>query len=125
MEKLPAAASKETAVAEGIPAVLDMKADKCLCIANCRCADLHGAALTNLHMRFPWARSKLLLMTGETVNYESLRERGLVPRKLPGGIKILGSGELMKKVKIEAHAFSEGAKQKLDANKIQYQVIQA
>lgn len=62
---------------------------------------------------------------GETVNYESLRERGLVPRKLPGGIKILGSGELVKKVKIEAHAFSEGAKQKLDANKIQYQVIQA
>jgi large subunit ribosomal protein L15 len=50
---------------------------------------------------------------GETVNMETLREKGLIPRRLPGGIKILANGELNKKVKIEAHHFSLTAEQKL------------
>ncbi|HEX2583151.1 MAG TPA: 50S ribosomal protein L15 [Chlamydiales bacterium] len=57
---------------------------------------------------------------GETVNLETLREKGLIPRRTPGGIKILAVGELTKKVKIEAHSFSESAKQKLDAQSISY-----
>lgn len=51
---------------------------------------------------------------GEVVNYESLRARGLVPRNIPGGIKILGQGELKKKVTIEAHRFSKTAREKLE-----------
>lgn len=51
---------------------------------------------------------------GETVNYESLRARGLSPRNIPGGIKILGQGELKKKVTIEAHRFSKSAREKLE-----------
>jgi len=50
---------------------------------------------------------------GETVSQETLRERGLIPRRIPGGIKILSNGELSKKVKIEAHHYSEAAEQKL------------
>jgi large subunit ribosomal protein L15 len=50
---------------------------------------------------------------GETVNAETLREKGLIPRKVPGGIKILANGELTKKVKIEAHHISAAAEQKL------------
>ena len=46
---------------------------------------------------------------GDTVNVSTLREKGLIPRKLPGGIKILSNGELTKKVTIEAHGFSAGA----------------
>ncbi len=60
---------------------------------------------------------------GETVNMETLREKGLIPRKLPGGIKILAVGNLTKKVKIEAHGFSESAKQKLDEKSISYTVL--
>lgn len=50
---------------------------------------------------------------GETVTQETLREKGLIPRRTPGGIKILANGELTKKVKIEAHHYSEAAEQKL------------
>lgn len=60
---------------------------------------------------------------GEVVNFETLRQKGLAPRELPGGIKILGQGELSKKVTIEAHRFSQSAKEKLDANKIAYKQL--
>src|SRR3990167_8552438 len=46
---------------------------------------------------------------GETVNVATLRAKGLIPRRLPGGIKILANGELTKKVILEAHAFSGAA----------------
>ena len=60
---------------------------------------------------------------GETVNLASLREKGLVARRLPGGIKILANGDLTKKVKIEAHAFSEAAIEKLQSKGISYTVV--
>lgn len=50
---------------------------------------------------------------GEKVNLVTLREKGLIPRRVPGGLKILANGELTKKVKIEAHSYSEAAAQKL------------
>lgn len=60
---------------------------------------------------------------GETVNAVTLREKGLVPRRIPGGIKILANGELTKKVKIEANRFSEAAEQKLKDKGIVYTVV--
>jgi len=60
---------------------------------------------------------------GETVNVSTLREKGLIPRKLPGGIKILSNGELTRKVTIEAHRFSSGAVKKLEAQSIPYTVV--
>lgn len=61
---------------------------------------------------------------GEVVNLENLREKGLIPRRqLPGGIKILGQGELKKKVTVEAHYFSQSAKDKLEKNSISYKEI--
>jgi large subunit ribosomal protein L15 len=62
---------------------------------------------------------------GETANLETFRQKGMIPRRLPGGVKILATGELTKKVKIEAHAFTAGAREKLDAKSISYQVIKA
>ncbi len=50
---------------------------------------------------------------GETVNRETLREKGLIPRRVPGGIKILANGALTKKITIQAHRYSEAAEQKL------------
>lgn len=61
---------------------------------------------------------------GEVVNYETLRKKGLAPRVIPGGIKILGQGQLTKKVTIEAHRFSASAKEKLEKNGISFKEIQ-
>jgi large subunit ribosomal protein L15 len=59
---------------------------------------------------------------GEVVNLESLRQHGYI-KGTSHGIKILGNGELTKKVKIEAKAFSDGAKQKLQQANIEYAVV--
>jgi large subunit ribosomal protein L15 len=61
---------------------------------------------------------------GETVNVESLFQKGLIPRYIPGGVKILATGDLTKKVKIEAHAYSEASRQKLEARSISFQVVE-
>ena len=62
---------------------------------------------------------------GETVNPQTLREKGMIPRRVPGGIKILATGDLTKKITIEAHAFTAGAKQKLESKSISFKVIEA
>src|ERR1051325_6549281 len=51
---------------------------------------------------------------GATVDIEALRGKGLVP-KLAEFVKILGEGDLKKKLSIKAHAASESAKQKIAA----------
>jgi len=60
---------------------------------------------------------------GEIVNMKTLREKGLIDRRLPGGIKILAKGELTKKVSIEARAFSEAAIKKLQDKSISYSIV--
>ncbi len=64
-----------------------------------------------------------LYKDGETVNYQTLRQKGLAPRVIPGGIKILGQGELKKKVTIEAHRFSSTAKEKLEKSGIAFKEL--
>ena len=51
---------------------------------------------------------------GSVVSVETLIESGIVknPRD---GVKILGNGELSKKLTVQAHAFTEGAKAKIEA----------
>ena len=51
---------------------------------------------------------------GAEVTLEALQEAGLV-KKVLAGVKILGNGDLTKKLTVEASAFSEGAKQKIEA----------
>jgi large subunit ribosomal protein L15 len=50
---------------------------------------------------------------GAVVNEQSLREAGLVTKTLDG-IKILAKGDLGKKLTVQAAAFSESAKQKIE-----------
>lgn len=59
---------------------------------------------------------------GETVNLATLREKKLIPRRLPGGVKIL-AGNLTKKLKIEARGFSAKAVETLNEKKVQHTVI--
>jgi large subunit ribosomal protein L15 len=60
---------------------------------------------------------------GDVVSFATLREKKLVPRRVPGGIKVLGNGELTKKVTIEAHAFSASAMEKIQAKSIPFSVV--
>lgn len=64
-----------------------------------------------------------LYKDGEVVNHETLRQKGYAPRELPGGLKILSGGEIKKKVSIEARAFSEAAKEKLEKHSIPYKQL--
>ena len=51
---------------------------------------------------------------GAEVNVEGLRERGLATRKnIP--VKVLGQGDLSKKLTVHAHAFSATAREKIEA----------
>src|SRR5215218_3399092 len=51
---------------------------------------------------------------GDTVNVEVLVEKGLV-KNTRADVKILGSGDLKKKLSVTAHAFSESAREKITA----------
>lgn len=51
---------------------------------------------------------------GATVDLEALRAKGIVP-KLVDTVKILGEGEITKKLTIKAHRASETAKAKIQA----------
>jgi len=52
---------------------------------------------------------------GTVVTVDMLKEAGLV-KKLLGGVKILGNGELTKKLTVKAAKFTEAAKQKIEAS---------
>ena len=51
---------------------------------------------------------------GATVNEASLRKVGLINGR-GDGVKVLGTGELTKKLTVSAHAFSASAKTKIEA----------
>jgi large subunit ribosomal protein L15 len=51
---------------------------------------------------------------GDTVNIEALVARGLV-KNTKHDVKVLGSGELTKKLSVTAHGFSETAREKIKA----------
>ena len=51
---------------------------------------------------------------GSEVTVETLVEAGIV-KNVRDGVKILGNGNLTKKLTVKANAFSEGAKEKIEA----------
>ena len=50
---------------------------------------------------------------GDTVNYESLFEKGLVNKAKDAGLKVLGNGALTKKLHVIANKFSASAVEKI------------
>jgi large subunit ribosomal protein L15 len=52
--------------------------------------------------------------SGDTVTVETLVEKGLL-KNTKTDVKILGTGELTKKLAVTAHAFSAGAREKIEA----------
>ncbi len=71
---------------------------------------------TNIHAREVEAVnvSDLVGLGAETVTAEVLKEHGLI-RNPKAHLKILGDGELGEAVTVKAHAFSAGARQKIEA----------
>lgn len=61
---------------------------------------------------------------GETVNEATLREHGLLNGHCDA-IKVLGNGELTKKVHIEVHAISANAQEKLNKAHVPFKLIEA
>lgn len=59
---------------------------------------------------------------GDIVSRESLLERGYPLRRI-SKLKILAGGELTKKVKIEAHAYTKSAEEKLKAQSIEFKTL--
>lgn len=51
---------------------------------------------------------------GDTVNLAALMEKGII-RKANDGLKVLGNGEISKKLTVEASVFSATAKEKIEA----------
>jgi large subunit ribosomal protein L15 len=54
-----------------------------------------------------------LFESGATVDIETLRAKGILP-KLANHVKVLGEGELTKKLSIKAHGVSATAKEKIE-----------
>jgi large subunit ribosomal protein L15 len=70
--------------------------------------ELHAVNLGQLEAMFA---------DGEVVDLEALRDKGFINGN-SYGFKVLGDGELTKKVEIHATAFSDSAKRKLAVQKI-------
>ena len=51
---------------------------------------------------------------GAVVTIDALLEKGLIKKTLDG-VKVLGNGEISKKLTVQVNAFSESAKQKIEA----------
>jgi large subunit ribosomal protein L15 len=51
---------------------------------------------------------------GDTVTVESLIEKGII-KKVNDGVKILGNGELTKKLNVQVNAYSASAKERIEA----------
>ncbi len=69
------------------------------------------------------SRLEAAYQDGETVNLATLRAKGIAPRRVPGGLKVLSGGELTKKVKVEAFAFSQAAQDKLKNAGIEFALV--
>lgn len=61
---------------------------------------------------------------GEEVTLESLREKGLVPKRAKR-IKLLGTGDISTSVKVRVHACSDAAKGKVEAAGGSVEILEA
>jgi large subunit ribosomal protein L15 len=68
--------------------------------------------------------AKLEMLEGATFDAATLLELGVI-HKLKDGLKILGTGELKRKITVKAHLFSKSAEEKIKAAGGTAEVIQA
>ena len=69
-----------------------------------------------------FSQINLLYSDGETVNLETVKQKGFITGK-SHGLKLLGDGELKKKVTFELSAISKSASAFLDDKKLKYAIL--
>jgi large subunit ribosomal protein L15 len=57
---------------------------------------------------------RLNALDGDSFDFDTLKNLGVV-KKLEAGLKVLGTGEVTRALTVTAHAFSETARQKIEA----------
>jgi len=85
---------------------------------------LPGRGFSNARFRKEWETANLGAIEqayedGETVNLASLIEKGIISGKY-NRVKLLGEGEITKKVSFEVQAISAGAQEKLQKAKLSF-----
>jgi large subunit ribosomal protein L15 len=58
--------------------------------------------------------TRLNELDGDTFDFDRLKQLGAI-KKLNAGLKVLGTGDLTRAIHVTAHAFSESARQKIQA----------
>lgn len=71
-------------------------------------------AVFTKHIAYVNVESLNVFENGTVVTAELLKEKGIV-RKTMDGVKVLANGELTSQLTVQAAAFSEGAKQKIES----------
>ena len=74
------------------------------------CTDPNSQVITGINVSVLEDRYN----AGDEVTLENLLEKRII-RKVNDGVKILGNGELTKKLTVKVNAFSESAKEKIEA----------
>ncbi len=64
-------------------------------------------------------RIEELFQEGDVINRMTLRQKGYL-KSLAGKLKVLGRGDLTKKVRVECNALSKSAREKFDALGVEY-----
>ena len=105
--RLPAKVIK---VRKPVPAAVSVPALKAV---RCLCRDVSPKSFAKNIIAVNVAALEIF-EDGAEVTAEALAEKGIV-KKACDGIKILGNGSLTKKLTVKANAFSESAKQKIEA----------
>ena len=87
-----------------------MKVGKCQLLAGCQCAGLQISSKKEFQIV---NIDKISSLDLEQVDAQILKEKGLIRSALKP-VKILGNGDLNKKIHITATLFSKSAKQKIE-----------
>ena len=113
MARLAAEAIKVQAAGPAQSLSLSMKVVRCLCFADCR----NGALIITNSKRCEIVNVCQLerFEDGATVGVEQLSGAGLID-SIKSRVKILGKGDLTKKLQVTAHKFSKNAEQKIAAS---------
>lgn len=68
-------------------------------------------------------RLEQLFDDGETVNFQTLSDKGLPMRRMTAGFKVLSKGTLTKKITIAANAYTKNAIKKLEESGIDFKRV--
>ena len=68
-------------------------------------------------------RLEELFNDGDTVNFQTLSDKGLPMRRMTAGFKVLSKGTLTKKICIEANAYTKNTIKKLEELQIEFKRV--